>query len=322
MVKLAQHLLHKLSHPLFLRAYYLKYLLSELRKDEYCRRKLGILPFARLDLAAVKRSDILFILASGSSINQISPARWDVIARHDSIGFNFWPIHPFVPSMYFMEAISDSDAHDMFVAYSRIAYQRAKDYAKVPKVVTELRRALPEMCFAGLEEFSGPWYTLHSFPVAASTEAEFAYGLRYLRSKGLFDPADRINVVFKQASTLSSLIALAIRMQYRTIVLCGVDLNHSEYFYQDRTLYPETASLEFSPRSRPHAINSPMPWRIPVESVILEMKRQLLDPAGIQIYVENRSSALWPRISEVPELLQDADCESTSESCIGEHESP
>jgi len=92
-------------------------------------------------------------------------------------------------------------------------------------------------------------------------------------------------------------------MQYRTIVLCGVDLNHSEYFYQDTVLYPETASLEFTPRYQTHATNLPMPWRITVQSVILEMKRQLLDPTGIQLYVENRSSALWPKISEVPSSL-------------------
>ena len=93
-------------------------------------------------------------------------------------------------------------------------------------------------------------------------------------------------------------------MQYRTIVLCGVDLNDSEYFYQDQILYPDTASLEFSPRSGPHAINSPMPWRIPIESVILEMKRQLLEPAGIQIYVESRDSALWPKIAEHRQAVQ------------------
>src|SRR5579862_250954 len=282
-----KHLLHKCSHPLFLRAYYLKYLVCELRRDENCRRQMGIRPFIDLNLPALKRSDTLFILASGSSINQISPSRWKVIAQHDTIGFNYWPIHSFVPTMYFLEAIATNHPHDMFPAFCRIAKQRAKDYNNVVKVVTELRRALPAKRFAGSEELPGPWYTLHTFPVAASTEAEFAYGLRYLRTKGLFDPADRFNLVFKQASTLSSLISLAIRMQYRTIVLCGVDLNHSEYFYQDATLYPETAALEFSPRNAPHAINSPIPWRIPIASVILEMKRQLLDPLGIQIYVEN-----------------------------------
>ncbi|HVR23585.1 MAG TPA: hypothetical protein VMU26_09705 [Candidatus Polarisedimenticolia bacterium] len=303
MLNLAQRLLHKASYPLFLRAYYLKYLITELRKDEYCRRQLGIRRFLDLDLRTSKRSDTLFILASGSSINKIPSARWDVIARHDSIGFNFWPIHPFVPSIYFMEVIPKNTPHSMFEHFCRIAHERAKDYIKVTKVVTGLRYALPEMRFAGSEEWVGPLYTLPSLPVAARTETEFAYGLSYLRSKGLFDAADHINIVFKQASTLSSLIALAIRMQYRTIVLCGVDLNHSEYFYQDAVLYPETASLEFSPRYQPHATNSPMPWRITMESVILEMKRQLLDPEGIQLYVENRSSALWPKISEAPSGL-------------------
>jgi hypothetical protein len=303
-LKLAPHLLHKASYPLFLRAYYLKYLLSVWPKEEYCRRQLGISRFLDLNPRSVKRSDTLFILASGSSINKISPARWETIARHDSMGFNFWPIHPFVPNMYFVETIP-TNYPQMFEVFCRVARHRAKDYASVIKVVTELRYTLPTLRFAGSEEFPGPWYTLHTFPVAASTQGEFAYGLSYLRSKGLFDAADKINVVFKQASTLSSLIALAIRMQYRIIVLCGVDLNNSEYFYQDAALYPKTASIEFSPRHQPHATNSPMPWRIAIESVILEIKRQLLDPTGTQLYVENRSSALWPRIAEVPAILFD-----------------
>ena len=300
MVKLAQNLLHRFSYPLFLRSYYLKYRFSELRKDEYCRRRARVRNFDDLDLRAIKRSDTLFILASGASINQISPARWDAIASHDSIGFNFWPIHAFVPTLYFVETIQRKDDHDMFEAFCRIARQRAQDYASVIKVVTELRNAHPRARFAGSEEFPGPWYMLRTFPVAASNEAEFAYGLNYLRSWGLFDPADCVRTVFKQASTLSCLVALAVRMQYRNIVLCGVDLNHSEYFYQNAALYPQTASLEFSPRDTPHATNSPMPWRVTIESVILEMKRQLLDPLGIQLHVENRSSALWPKISEAP----------------------
>ena len=192
MLNPAPHLLHKISYPLFLRAYYLKYLLMELRKDEYCRRQLGIRPFLDLDLRTAKHSDTLFILASGSSINKISSARWDVIARHDSIGFNFWPIHAFVPNMYFVETIP-TNYPQMFEAFCRIARHRAKDYASVIKVVTELRYTLPTLRFAGAEEFPGPWYTLPSFPVAASTEAEFAYGLSYLGSKGLFAAADRIS---------------------------------------------------------------------------------------------------------------------------------
>lgn len=290
--------LHGVSYPLFLRTYYLKYRFSELRRDEQCRRRLQIHPFSSLDVSAIKRSDTLFILGSGASINQISLTRWEIIRHHDSIGFNFWPIHPFVPTMYFAEAIDESHP---FEPLCRILRNRRRDYTGVVKVVTELRNVSPKGRFAGLAEIPGTWHTLRTFPVAARTEDEFSYGLDYLRRKGLFERAPRIRATFKQASTLSCLIALAIRMQYRRIVLCGVDLNHSRYFYQDPELYPETASMEFSPRNGRHAINSPMPWRITIAAVIHEMKRQLLDPAGIEIFVENRSSALWPTIAEVTE---------------------
>jgi len=299
-MKRARELLYQASYPLFLRAYYLKYLFSELRRDEHCRRQRGIHRFSDIDLQTIKHSDTLFILGSGSSINQISRARWDIIAHHDSVGFNFWPVHPFVPNMYFTEAIQENHPYGMYEPLCRIARRRAHDYASVIKVVSELHNSFPSGRFAGLEEFTGTWYTLRTFPVAASNEEEFEYGLDYLRHKGLFAPARRIKTLFKQATTLSCLIALAIRMQYRRIVLCGIDLNHSQYFYQDARLYPETASLEFSPRNGPHATNAPMPWRITIEAVILEMKRKLLDPAGIRLFVENRSSALWPTIDEVP----------------------
>lgn len=302
-MKTTQDVVHHASYPLFIRMFYAKYLLSELRKDEHCRRKLGIRRFSELDLSRMKRSDTLFILASGASINQISAVRWEVIRCHDSIGFNFWPVHPFVPTMYFLEAIQDNHPYNMFEPLCRITRRRAQDYAEVVKVVTELRNTFPCGRFAGLSEMPGDWHTLRTFPVPASTEDEFSYGLNYLRRKGLFEPAQHSGSLFKQASTLSSLIALAIRMQYKRIVLCGVDLNHSEYFYQDARMYPDTASLEFSPRNERHATNTPMPWRITIESVILEMKRQLLDPADIKIFVENRSSALWPKIDEVPKNL-------------------
>ena len=108
--------------------------------------------------------------------------------------------------------------------------------------------------------------------------------------------------MFKQASTLSSLIALAIRSVPHHSAL-RVDINNPSIF-TGRSVVPETASIEFSPRYQPHATNSPMPWRVAIESVILEMKRQLLDPAGTQLYVENRSSALWPRI-EAPTTVFD-----------------
>ena len=42
-------------------------------------------------------SDTVFILGSGSSVNRLPSQFFDHIHQHESIGINFWPIHPFPP---------------------------------------------------------------------------------------------------------------------------------------------------------------------------------------------------------------------------------
>jgi len=100
------------------------------------------------------------------------------------------------------------------------------------------------------------------------------------------------------------MITLGVCMGYRKIVLCGVDLTRAEYFYQDPVLYPETAQLEYMPRTGKHFTLTRYAWgTMPIDEVVAELKQQVLDPAGVELYVENRSSALWPNIAEVPGAL-------------------
>ena len=135
MLKLLKDLVKQLPYPIFLRLFHLKYAIGELGQDDFCRRKFHIGSFEEIDLAKWKRSDFLFILGSGASINRISPERWKSIAQHDTIGFNFWPFHPFVPGMYFFEAIrTNTYAGKVF---SEIARRRAAEYANSLKVVTD-----------------------------------------------------------------------------------------------------------------------------------------------------------------------------------------
>jgi hypothetical protein len=90
-------------------------------------------------------------------------------------------------------------------------------------------------------------------------------------------------------------------MGYKRIVLCGVDLTNQQYFYQDPDLYRDIAGLQFSPPQVPHVTSVPIDWRVPVSGVIRQLRREILDPAGVEIYVENRSSGLWPEVPEMPD---------------------
>jgi hypothetical protein len=309
----AKRLSKALPYPIFLRLYLASKWLRDVRELHWTRRNIDVQLLKTVDINKLKTSDTLFILGSGSSINQISADRWKAIARNDTIGCNFWLYHPFVPHMYFFEAIPRSYKL-RYDEFNKIARHRADDYRDTLKVVTELLepvipgdfRLRHGDDFACPDQWKTNLYTLITFAVPAQNEREFATALRYVNSKGIFSVCNRLHYIFKQSSTVSSLVALGIRMRYRRIILCGVDLKNSEYFYQDPDLYPETSRVRFQPQDQVHFGLTPMPWMITTDTVLLELKKQVLDPLGIEIYVENRSSALWPVIPAAPEELFDS----------------
>ena len=64
-----------------------------------------------------KKSDICFILGTGSSINNISEKEWDVISKHDSWTLNNWIYHPFfVPDFYFVQVKN----YDYFIVKKKL----------------------------------------------------------------------------------------------------------------------------------------------------------------------------------------------------------
>src|SRR5690554_5249502 len=66
-------------------------------------RKKGFKIATRDNLITYKNSNILFILGSGPSINEITEDQWTHISACDSIGFNWFLVHSHVPTYYHME---------------------------------------------------------------------------------------------------------------------------------------------------------------------------------------------------------------------------
>ena len=77
-----------------------------------------------------------------------------------------------------------------------------------------------------------------------------------------------------------------------------------EHFYEDPELYAKNEWLaelrSADPTNYGWSYDDQLPWVLRQSFMIYEMKRLLLDPEGIELYVENRSSALWPTIPEAP----------------------
>ena len=116
-------------------------------------------------------------------------------------------------------------------------------------------------------------------------------------------PFKGVSRLFKYMGTMTSLITLASRIGYRNIVLCGVDLSNSGYFYQDVTRYPDMAGFASSPPGDRHVLMADQLPHCGADEVIFAINDLLLKPRGQRLFVENPSSALHPTVPEAPDRL-------------------
>ena len=77
--------------------------LQVMLKAKILAYKHGVNTIDNLNVQEYKKSDTIFIMGSGSSINTISEDQWNIISKNDSLGLNFWIIHDFIPTFYCYE---------------------------------------------------------------------------------------------------------------------------------------------------------------------------------------------------------------------------
>src|ERR1022692_155376 len=296
MVQTLKSLAKSLPYPLFLRLFYSWDRVQLRARAEGARKRAGIPELDQVDLLQMKSSDTLFVLGSGPSINKISPERWQMIAGHDTLGFNFWLYHSFVPKFYFFESIEAPVSPEAFDSFLTLAGRRAAEYASTIKVAMEFHR-LGTQTFDHLPlAFKKNLYAAHKVEAPARNEAELARALRYLQGRGDFRVTGLISSLTKYASSLTSILVFALKLGYKRIVLCGIDLKTPDYFFQDRRFYPESWEPPAEGRKERHDTDMPLTWRLPATRAVAVIKQELLDPAGIELYVEGADSALWPTL--------------------------
>ena len=288
----------RLPHPLLCRLYHHKRLREQSARAAAAASRANLPLLESVDLSRWKTSDTLFILGSAWSINEITDERWRTIGEHDSAGINFWPAHPFVPRFFQFEDIAYDEHPVMYEAFHKLLERRSEAYANTLKIVTEVNPIgsrqtlfeLPEMMKKNL-------YVGFSMPVIARNEQELRSGIEYMQSIGSFSPRANVAWLFKYGGSVIAMMTLAVLMGYKRIVLCGVDLNKQDYFYQDRKRYPECADWEFVSRKEAHLTTRQLPWLVPAQSAVFIFKELILDPQKIELFVENCASTLYPRVS-------------------------
>jgi hypothetical protein len=123
--------------------------------------------------------------------------------------------------------------------------------------------------------------------------------LRHLQSSGYFASGRPLDLLYRERASITYLLHLSVLLGYQRIILCGVDMVNSEYFF-DTEQYRENAvpipAKSETDADETHPTNDPDKKHVTLENLIYAMNDLVLKPNGVDLYVENSLSALHPRI--------------------------
>lgn len=243
-----------------------------------------------------RKSDTLFILGSGLSINEISTDEWAQIANHDSVGFNNWMLHSFVPTFFVTEP--GKDLNILSLEYRNFVL---RDYGKtqVPILIKDAERyryvemlnilkAVPADLLAQMQ-LSWDWES------QVQEGSFFRKQLKQLNRFGLLDSPFCPSL--RKRASVFNLVVLAMRAGYKEIVLCGVDLNAEGYFFDKNRFALQEQGYWLPPQVSSegvHKTNDPEFGELTIDQALIALRDEVLNPREITIQVAFKSSALYP----------------------------
>lgn len=257
-------------------------------------RRLGISP---LDVAEMRSNlpdgDTLFVLGSGDSVEAMTDSQWDEIRQNTSIGINAWPLHPFTSDIYAFEPF-DELSTDFEQLFSTVLH--AERFAsRLPWLLlfrphTELDakryRTIPNNLRTNARLY-GRFVPLTRQRQDLDKEIR---SLHRWRRKARFHPS----LVMDLGATVVRMVSLGFLLGYRKIVLVGVDLNGSAYFWQKNPDRLAAAGIKsFSP-GHERTIHETMTRETKafVVTEVLEAFAHVLRADGVCLMAGSKSSRL------------------------------
>lgn len=257
------------------------------RKVAHLRREAGLVPFRLGEARARKRSDTLVVLGSGRSVCRLSKADWQRIGRdYDTLGLNFWMLHPFTPTFYQFEAGPTPERTRQFEDFLA---ERAGRMAGVLMIYKDLERHHLDLARLPPETVTG-LRVLNKVNLPVDDEARLVRMLDLCRRVGLTRRTGLL--LFARASIVQAL-SFGAELGYRRIVLAGVDLNDTRYFWDED---PDLAWFSNAQPGTVHRTMDPAVGAVPVDRVVMTVRDRWLAPAGITLYCGHATSALHPRL--------------------------
>ncbi len=255
-------------------------------------------------LFARDSNNVLFILGSGSSINNLRDHNFREISEHSSIGINVWAVHHFVPDVYSFEYDKQQNpqAPDLLRVQERLS--RPEVLERKPRFI-HLRPSSQHLDVPLLKlphELESQTYMYGRANMIHSSVNGLDRDLMNIMS-GYDRGWAPSNVLPDNGASVVRLLFLGLRQGFKKIVLVGIDLNASPYFWYDKKSknYSERYVREFPrPPVREHDTLETLDRPFRTDDVIYAIARVAKSMRGAEIFVGDPSSSLSSQLNTYP----------------------
>lgn len=239
----------------------------------------------------LRKSDKLFILGSGASINNLSLVEWEHIRKYDSVGFNFWLVHEFVPNFYVYEESHITERNEIFY---QILKMKKEKYKNIPFLIKDIELKHTKLLDIP-NDMKHNFYLASCLFLQGSSLKKQYFNKILLEVDKFIQKKNKNNIQFSfgRKASLSYLVFLAYLLGYKEIILCGVDLNNTNYFF-DHDFYADSLK-PINIKGTQHItnqINESDDLDMTIVDILQGINFTLLEPKGIKLMVSNPNSAL------------------------------
>ena len=268
---------------------------------EKVSRAIGLPQLAdRTELDKPGPDDVLFVLAGGATVNELSAEDWQLIENHVSIGINFWPIHPFVPTILTTETDSVSPANPFLTRL--LEHPRVVNNPPEIFILRTLWPPKPEVLPELPDVFQNRRFVYGRANLITRRLENLAGDLRRIIHsvrKGQIPQS----ILPDNGSSVVRLTFYAIARGFRQIVWVGVDQNSGHYFWTQPPVPKHfQAAAKAVPRSAgdPHSTSDSTKRSFSNDDFLRTLGKTLAEDFDIQIYVSSENSSLSDSLPVFP----------------------
>lgn len=242
------------------------------------------------------KSPTLVVLGSGESVEEITPSQWKIIGDCVSVGINSWLVHDFIPDIYCFEQVQSSLDVDARDSMSTLL-GREEVVNRAPAVLL-LRPHSETPSHRIIEIPSGLRERARVYGRTGVVTQNRRNLVRDLRRLIRYSVEGQLpeSIVVDEGMSVARVLSLGVRAGFSSIVLVGVDLNSTQYFFDINPSYLTRRGMEdYNPwkkRGSVHGTEETKTRTFAASTFIPAFAEAARQELGTNVYVSSSSSAL------------------------------